>query len=43
VNKIRYRNSDNFSDYYARKNIIQEKNTSEDIFLEEIMFSLRTL
>lgn len=42
VNKTRYRNSDNFADYYSRKNIIKEKNNSEDIFLEEVMFSLRT-
>jgi oxygen-independent coproporphyrinogen III oxidase len=43
INKTRYRNSDNFSDYYARKNIISEKNNSNDLFLEKVMFSLRTL
>jgi oxygen-independent coproporphyrinogen-3 oxidase len=41
-NNIRYRNSDNFVDYYARKNIILEHNTPEDIFLESVMFWLRT-
>ncbi len=29
-------------DYYARKNIISEKNSSEDIFIENLMFELRT-
>lgn len=42
VNNARYRNSDNFIDYYARKKIITEKNNSEDIFLESVMFGLRT-
>ena len=42
VNNTRYRNSDNFIDYYARKKIITEKNSPEDIFLESVMFGLRT-
>jgi oxygen-independent coproporphyrinogen III oxidase len=42
VNNMRYRNSDNFIDYYARKKIISEKNNSNDIFLESVMFWLRT-
>lgn len=42
VDKTRYRNSENFVDYYARKNIIFEKNSSEDIFIENLMFELRT-
>lgn len=41
-NNIRYRNSDNFVDYYARKNIISDKNNENDIFLESVMFALRT-
>lgn len=41
-NNTRYRNSDNFIDYYWRKNIISDKNNSEDIFLESVMFGLRT-
>ncbi|MCP4523399.1 MAG: radical SAM family heme chaperone HemW [Candidatus Gracilibacteria bacterium] len=40
--KTRYRNSDNFVDYYGRKNIISEPNTVEGIFLESVMFALRT-
>jgi oxygen-independent coproporphyrinogen-3 oxidase len=42
INNTRYRNSDNFLDYYWRKNIISEKNTQEDIFIESVMFALRT-
>lgn len=42
INNIRYRNSENFMDYYARKNIISEKNSPQDIFIEKIMFELRT-
>lgn len=42
VNNTRYRNSDNFVDYYWRKNIISEENTREDIFIESVMFALRT-
>ncbi len=38
----RFRNSENFMDYYARKNIILEKNSQEDIFIENLMFELRT-
>lgn len=41
-NNIRYRNSDNFIDYYARKKIISEPNNNNDIFLESVMFWLRT-
>lgn len=42
VKNTRYRNSDNFIDYYWRNKIISEKNNSEDIFLESVMFWLRT-
>jgi hypothetical protein len=39
---MRYRNSENFSDYYKREKIITEKNSAFDMFLEKIMFLLRT-
>ena len=42
VNNTRYRNSDNFINYYWRKKIISEKNNSDDIFLESVIFWLRT-
>ena len=42
INKIRYSNSDIFNNYYKYKWIFKEKLTSEDLFLEKIMFQLRT-
>jgi oxygen-independent coproporphyrinogen-3 oxidase len=42
VDKIRYRNSENFPEYYKREKIISEKNSENDIFLEKMMFFLRT-
>lgn len=42
IDNTRYRNSENFAEYYAKKNIIFEKNSEEDIFIETIMFELRT-
>lgn len=38
----RYTNSENFQEYYLRKNISKELLSQEDIFLEKIMFWLRT-
>ncbi len=42
VNNIRYANSENFSEYYEWKRILETKLNSEDIFLETVMFQLRT-
>lgn len=42
LNKTRYTNSDNFSDYYTNNNKFSEKLTSRELFLESIMFGLRT-
>ena len=42
VNNIRYANSESFKNYYAQKKIFENKLTSEDIFLEKVMFQLRT-
>ncbi|MDD2907493.1 MAG: radical SAM family heme chaperone HemW [Candidatus Gracilibacteria bacterium] len=42
INNIRFSNSENFMDYYNKKNIQIEKLSTDDIFLEKIMFSLRT-
>jgi len=39
---IRFSNSESFLDYYAKKNITNEYLSKEDLFLEKIMFSLRT-
>ncbi|MDD3646322.1 MAG: radical SAM family heme chaperone HemW [Candidatus Gracilibacteria bacterium] len=39
---IRFSNSESFIDYYAKKNIIKERLNMQDLFLEKIMFSLRT-
>jgi len=38
----RYANSDNFKDYYAWKKLFENKLDEEDIFLEKVMFQLRT-
>lgn len=42
LNNIRFSNSESFIDYYTKKNIIKEHLNEEDLFLEKIMFSLRT-
>ena len=42
LDSMRYRNSESFSDYYKREKIITEKNSAFDMFLEKIMFLLRT-
>jgi len=39
---IRYLNADNFKDYYAGKKIFEEKLDENDLFLEKVMFQLRT-
>jgi len=38
----RYLNSDNFKDYYEWKKIFENKLTKNDLFLEKVMFGLRT-
>ncbi len=42
TNWVRYRNSDSFNEYYKREKKVQELSNSEDLFLEKIMFQLRT-
>jgi oxygen-independent coproporphyrinogen-3 oxidase len=42
INNIRYSNSENFIDYYSWKNIEKEILTKADLFIEEVMFQLRT-
>ncbi len=42
VDWVRYLNADNFKDYYEWKKIFEDKLTNEDIFLEKLMFGLRT-
>jgi oxygen-independent coproporphyrinogen-3 oxidase len=42
VNNIRYSNSENFIDYYLWKQKIEDKQTFNDLFLEKVMFQLRT-
>lgn len=42
INWIRFSNSENFNDYYSFNNIIKEKITKNDLFIENIMFRLRT-
>lgn len=42
VNNVRYANSENFKNYYAWKKIFENKLNKEDIFLEKVMFQLRT-
>jgi oxygen-independent coproporphyrinogen-3 oxidase len=42
VNWLRYLNADNFKDYYAWKKIFEEKLDKDNIFLEKVMFWLRT-
>ncbi len=42
LNNTRYKNSDNFLDYYNFKGKELENLKKEDLFLEKIMFSIRT-
>lgn len=42
LNWTRYTNSDYFNDYYAWKKLFTDKLTQDDIFLEKLMFGLRT-
>ena len=42
INNTRYANSENFKTYYAWEKIFENKLNSEDIFLEKVMFQLRT-
>lgn len=42
LNNTRFSNSESFLDYFSYKNISKEILTWEDLFLEKIMFSLRT-
>ena len=42
VNNVRYANSENFKNYYAWEKIFENKLNKEDIFLEKVMFQLRT-
>jgi len=42
VNNYRFANPDNFIDYYSWKISYNEKNTDNDLFIENIMFWLRT-
>ncbi len=39
---LRYANADNFKDYYEQKKIFEEKLSQDDIFIEKLMFGLRT-
>lgn len=42
IDNIRFSNSENFMEYYNKKNILNDKLTESDLFLESLMFSLRT-
>ena len=42
INWERYSNSEKFINYYSWKNITFEKLTKEDVFIEKVMFQLRT-
>lgn len=42
INNTRFSNSESFLDYYSKKNILTESLNIDDLFLEKIMFSLRT-
>lgn len=42
INNTRYANSDSFKNYYASEKLFENKLNSEDIFLEKVMFQLRT-
>lgn len=42
VNNTRYANSGSFIDYYSGKQEIEEMQTISDLFLEKVMFQLRT-
>ena len=42
INNTRYANSEEFSKYYKWEKIFENKLSEEDIFLEKVMFGLRT-
>lgn len=42
INNERYSNSENFIEYYKWQNKVVEKLSDEDLFIENIMFELRT-
>ena len=42
VENTRFSNSENFIDYYAKRNIFKENLSEENIFFEKVMFSIRT-
>ena len=42
IDKTRYANSEKFSEYYEWKRILESTLNSEDLFLETVMFQLRT-
>jgi oxygen-independent coproporphyrinogen-3 oxidase len=42
VDWVRYANSENFTQYYAGKKIYESELTQKDIFIEKMMFQLRT-
>ncbi len=42
LDNTRFANSEMFLDYYARKNIKKEKLNQDDIFLEKMLFQIRT-
>ncbi len=42
LDNTRFSNSESFLEYYAKKNIKKDKVTSEDKFIEKMMFLLRT-
>ena len=42
INNTRYANSENFKNYYNWEKIFENKLTKQDIFLEKVMFQLRT-
>lgn len=42
INNTRYANADSFSNYYNWEKLLEDKLSSEDLFLEKVMFQLRT-
>ncbi|PIE85358.1 hypothetical protein CSA08_02160 [Candidatus Gracilibacteria bacterium] len=42
IDNIRYKNSDKFQEYYKGEGIFKEKISKNDLFLEKVMFQLRT-
>lgn len=42
VENTRFSNSEDFIDYYAKRNIFKENLSEENIFFEKVMFSIRT-